>query len=47
MNVGIQVDAQYKLDDLKKVLKDWETKAKGYQKQMEDLSKSLRHHVEQ
>lgn len=39
--------AQYKLDDLKKVLKDWETKAKGYQKQMEDLSKSLRHHGEQ
>lgn len=47
MNAAIQVDAQYKLDDLKKVLKDWETKAKGYQKQMEDLSKSLRLHVEQ
>lgn len=47
VNAGIQVDAQYKLDDLKKVLKDWETKAKGYQKQMEDLSKSLRQHVEQ
>lgn len=27
-----EVDAQYKLDDLRRILKDWKIKAKGYQK---------------
>lgn len=42
-----EVDAQYKLDDLKKVLKDWEVKAKGYHKKLEEISRDLRNHVEQ
>lgn len=42
-----QVDAQYKLDDTKKVAKDWEMKAKAYQKKLEETNKGLVQHVEQ
>ncbi|KAJ7534246.1 hypothetical protein O6H91_13G085700 [Diphasiastrum complanatum] len=42
-----EVDAQYKLDDTKKLFKDWEAKSKMYQKKIQENSKELRLHIEQ
>eukprot|EP01018_Ginkgo_biloba_P007650 Gb_03310 [translate_table: standard] len=42
-----EVDAQYKLEDVKKLTKDWEVKGKGYHKKLEEIRKALVQHVEQ
>lgn len=42
-----EVDAQYKLEDMKKITKDWEMKAKGYAKKLEEIHKALAQHIEQ
>lgn len=42
-----QVDADYKLQDTKKVLKELEMKGKGYKKRLDDLHVSLTKHLEQ
>jgi len=42
-----EVDAQYKLEDMKKITKDWEMKAKGYTKKLEEIHKALAQHIEQ
>lgn len=48
MNLEIlQVDAEYKLQDMKKSHKDLEIKGKGYKKRMDDLCVSLSKHMEQ
>lgn len=42
-----QVDADYKLQDMKKMIKELEMKEKGYKKKLEDLNNSLSKHMEQ
>ncbi|CAA7406929.1 unnamed protein product [Spirodela intermedia] len=42
-----EVDAQYKLQDVKKLSKDWEMKSKGYKKKLDELHISLSRHLEQ
>ncbi|KAH9321111.1 hypothetical protein KI387_015750, partial [Taxus chinensis] len=42
-----EVDVQYKLEDVKKITKDWETKGKGYSKKLEEIHKALGQHIEQ
>ncbi|GLJ12037.1 hypothetical protein SUGI_0182570 [Cryptomeria japonica] len=42
-----EVDVQYKLEDIKKIFKDWEAKGKGYSKKLEELNKALEQHIEQ
>lgn len=43
----LQVDAEYKLQDMKKIYKELELKGKGYKKRMDDLRVSLSKHMEQ
>lgn len=43
----LQVDAEYKLQDMKKIYKDLEIKGKGYKKKIDDLQVSLSKHMEQ
>lgn len=43
----VQVDADYKLKDMKKVYKDLEMKGKGYMKKLEDLQITVAKHMEQ
>lgn len=45
--VVLQVDAEYKLQDMKKSLKELEIKGKGYKKRMHDLRVSLSKHMDQ
>lgn len=47
MQVELQVDADYKLQDMKKVYKDLELKGKGYKKKLDDLHIALSKHIEQ
>lgn len=42
-----QVDADYKLQDMKKMLKELEMKEKGYKKKLEELNNTLSKHMEQ
>lgn len=47
MQVELQVDADYKLQDMKKVYKDLELKGKGYKKKLDDLHTTLSKHIDQ
>ncbi|KAJ9564038.1 hypothetical protein OSB04_000004 [Centaurea solstitialis] len=42
-----EVDADYKLQDMLKMFKELESKAKGYRKKVEDLNNALSKHMEQ
>ncbi|XP_024974942.1 structural maintenance of chromosomes protein 4 [Cynara cardunculus var. scolymus] len=42
-----EVDADYKLQDMMKMFKELEMKAKGYRKKLEDLNNALSKHMEQ
>lgn len=42
-----QVDADFKLQDLKKAYKELEMKGKGYKKRLDDLHIALLEHMEQ
>nr|XP_016513692.1 PREDICTED: structural maintenance of chromosomes protein 4-like [Nicotiana tabacum] len=42
-----EVDAEYKLQDMKKVYKDLELKGKGYKKKLDDLLVAISKHIEQ
>ncbi|XP_020526509.1 structural maintenance of chromosomes protein 4 isoform X1 [Amborella trichopoda] len=42
-----EVDIEDKLQDMKKLLKDWEMKGKGYTKRLEDINKDLNKHLDQ
>lgn len=42
-----QVDADFKLQDMKKMYKELEMKGKGYKKKLNDLEISLQMHMEQ
>ncbi|KAL4568471.1 hypothetical protein LXL04_024084 [Taraxacum kok-saghyz] len=42
-----EVDADYKLQDMKKMMKELEMKEKGYKKKLDDLNNSLSKHMEQ
>lgn len=42
-----QVDAEYKLQDMKKAYKELEMKGKGYKKKLDDLRVALSKHMEQ
>lgn len=43
----LQVDADYKLQDMKKAYKELEIKGKGYRRKLDDLHVSLSKHMEQ
>lgn len=43
----VQVDAEYKLQDMKKIHKELEIKGKGYKKRLDDLQISFAKHMEQ
>ena len=47
MSITEQVDADYKLKDMKKLYKDLEIKGKGYSKQIDDLENATRNQLEQ
>ena len=42
-----QVDADYKLQDMKKAYKELELKGKGFRKKLDDLKNALIKHMEQ
>lgn len=42
-----QVDADFKLQDMKKAYKELEWKGKGYRKRLDDLQTALIKHMEQ
>lgn len=42
-----QVDNDYKLQDIKKALKEWEMKVKGFKKRLDDIEKDLRKQLDQ
>ncbi|MQL91114.1 hypothetical protein Taro_023720 [Colocasia esculenta] len=42
-----EVDAEYKLQDMKKLSRDWEMKDKGYKKRLDEIHTSLSKHMEQ
>lgn len=44
---NLQVDADFRLQDLKKAHKELELKLKGYRKKLDDLQVSLANHLEQ
>ena len=45
--VLVQVDADYKLQDMKKLHRELEMKGKGYKKRLDDLHAALSKHLEQ
>lgn len=45
--MDLQVDTDYKLQDMKKIYKELEVKGKGYKKRMDDLHVSVSKHMEQ
>lgn len=47
VQLEVQVDADYKLQDMKKVYKELEHKGKGYEKKLCDLDTALSKHMEQ
>ncbi|XP_078438243.1 structural maintenance of chromosome 3 [Wolffia australiana] len=42
-----EVDAEYKLQDAKKLAKEWEMKNKGYKKKLDELQSCLSRHLDQ
>jgi len=42
-----QVDADFKLKDMKKLCKEMEMKGKAYNRKLEDLQNTLKKHMEQ
>lgn len=42
-----QVDADYKLKDMKKLFNELELKGKGYRKRLDELQNALAKHLEQ
>lgn len=42
-----QVDADYKLKDMKKLYNELELKGKGYRKKLDELQNALEKHMEQ
>lgn len=42
-----QVDADYRLQDMKKLYKELEMKGKGYRKRLDELQVALTKHLEQ
>nr|XP_029121753.1 structural maintenance of chromosomes protein 4 isoform X2 [Elaeis guineensis] len=42
-----EVDAEYKLQDMKKLMKDWEMKAKGFNKKLDAIQRDLVKHMDQ
>lgn len=42
-----QVDAEYKLKDMKKLYAELETKGKGYKKKLEELQNAINKQLEQ
>ncbi|KAG0475511.1 hypothetical protein HPP92_015197 [Vanilla planifolia] len=42
-----EVDTEFKLQDSKKLLKDWEMKVKGYKKRLDDIQVDLAKHMDQ
>ncbi|KAK1259586.1 Structural maintenance of chromosomes protein 4 [Acorus gramineus] len=42
-----EVDAEYKLQDMKKLSKEWEMKGKGFKKRLADIQRDLTKHMEQ
>lgn len=47
MSITEQVDADYKLKDMKKLYKDLEIKGKGYSKKIDDLHNAITKQLEQ
>lgn len=47
VQLEVQVDADYKLQDMKKMYKELEHKRKGYEKKLGDLDVALSKHMEQ
>lgn len=43
----IQVDADFKMQDMKKTLKELEMKGKGYKKRLDELETAITKHLEQ
>lgn len=43
----VQVDADFKLQDVKKACKELDIKGKGYKKKLDDLQITLSKHMEQ
>lgn len=43
----MQVDAEFKLQDMKKMFKELEMKGKGYKKRLDELETSISKHLEQ
>lgn len=43
----LQVDAEYKLQDMKKAYKELEMKGKGYKRKLDDLHVAVSKHMEQ
>ncbi|XP_008796541.2 structural maintenance of chromosomes protein 4 [Phoenix dactylifera] len=42
-----EVDVDYKLQDMKKLMKDWEMKVKGFNKKLDDIQRDLVKHMDQ
>ncbi|KAG1358997.1 structural maintenance of chromosomes protein 4 [Cocos nucifera] len=42
-----EVDVDYKLQDTKKLMKDWEVKVKGFNKRLDDIQRDLVKHMDQ
>jgi len=42
-----QVDAEYKLQDTKKLAKEWEMKVKAFRKRLDDIQTNLAKHMDQ
>lgn len=42
-----QVDTEYKLQNMKKLLKDWEMKGKAFKKRLDDIQMDLVKHMDQ
>lgn len=47
MSITEQVDAEYKLKDMKKLYKDLDIKGKGYSKKIDDLDNAITKQLEQ
>lgn len=43
----VQVDVEYKLQDTKKLAKEWEMKVKAFRKKLDDIQTNLVKHMDQ
>lgn len=43
----LQVDAEYKLQDTRKLLKEWHAKVKAFKKRLDDIQMNLVKHMDQ